>query len=63
MDKMFVPFLSLSLSESPHSESIFADFLLQYATCEDKIRNLLGQILTEQQKLLVCAPFMVYRHM
>ncbi|KAF8229383.1 hypothetical protein L208DRAFT_1459836 [Tricholoma matsutake] len=37
------------------SESLFADFLLQYAACEDKIRHLLGQILTEQQKLLTFA--------
>ncbi|KAF9463359.1 hypothetical protein BDZ94DRAFT_622255 [Collybia nuda] len=36
-------------------ESLFSEFLLQYAVCEDTIRNLWSQVQKEQEKLLTFA--------
>jgi len=38
---------------NPRSEKLYEKFLIDYATCEDKIRSLWVQLLEEHEKLYV----------
>ncbi|KAK2460479.1 hypothetical protein APHAL10511_007485 [Amanita phalloides] len=43
-------------------EQIYADFLMDYATCEDEIRSLWKQLLEEHKKLLVIEKALLQKH-